>query len=1310
MLELMCQVAGATHALHENGILHRDIKPGNIQVTTDGAEAVLMDLGLAQLADDVEGRLTRTRQFVGTLRYASPQQVLAVGTLDRRSDVYSLGATLWELLALRPLFGATENTPTPVLMEKIQREEPERLRKCNPGIPADVEAIVHKCLEKDPKRRYPTALALVDDLHRFLAGEPVEARPIRAWEQSLKWARRRPLAAALLVVALLAATSSLAGAVWFARAQEMKGLRDVAEQQRDEAQRQSKLAQQQQAEALLQREDARRQRDEADRQRAIADRQRAKADAQHVIAQQQRDLAQRYQYGADMSLAQRAWQEHQFTRVLQLLDRYQSPEAGRADLRGFEWHYLRRLCQSALVTLAGHREKVWSTAFSPDGRLLASADGAGVVLLWDAADGRKIRQIQADPASLRSVAFSPDGKLLATGGGAKAVKLWNVSDGKQALALSGHADAVTAVAFSADGRWLMSASHDQTIKIWDLAKRRAIRMLKGSTSSVLCAAFSPDSKRLVSGGRDKKVRLWNVETGREIRSLDGHTSNVNGVAFSPDGKRCASASDDSKAKVWNTETGAEVYSFDNGTGLVSGVAFSPDGTQLASTGDRTVTLWNLNSGNANVTSRLHSDYVLSVAFSPDGTRLASGSKDSGLKIWDVTARPEAIVLKDKVDTVLSVAFAPSGAEVAWGGRESGELFVWDLQPEHAPLVLKGHNASVMSAIYSPDGTRLATGEGAGKGALGTVKVWDTSSHKVIQSFPRAPGWAIRSLSFSPDGVRLAAAITPDDHASPGEIRVWDLKTGKETGHWNDPSGAVYGVAFSPDGKRLATAGFKGAVAIRDAASGKEIRKISGHWQDVYGIVFSPDGRRLATCGADGTARIWNPETLKEVFELQGHTNRVMSVAFSKDGNRMATASLDGTVKLWDATTGQEILSMPESSALLFCTAFRPDGQQIAAGGSGGMLKIWDAESPAHESPALRRQILEKGWLAWHREQAEAAESAKQWFALAFHVRLIAANDPQNGIWYRILAHADYEQDDWKQTIEDSTKAIELNAATNDTWFYRALAYQSLSQWDPALADYAHVLELAPRSWWLWFNRGNVYAALKDWEKAIDDYDKAFALNPNYWKIRSKRGVAEAERDQWDKAVADMAKSVALGERSASAMGNLARAQLAHGDTEGYRATCVAMIVEFGDTKDASDANSIAWTCALGPGAIPDLSMALRLSERAASGKSKGWAELNTLGSVLYRAGRYPEALQRLNQAIDAHKKRATAWDDLLLAMVHQHLGHSDQAKQHLDQAQHSIASGNPRNSGLPAVKATPWDERAELKLLSAEAEALLKAH
>ena len=177
IVELMRQAALAAHALHEAGVVHRDIKPGNIMVTPDGSQAVLMDLGLAQLADDVEGRLTRTRQFVGTLRYASPEQVLAVGGIDRRSDIYGLGATLWELLTLRPLYGATEETPTPELMRRITSDDPERVRRHHPGIASDLEAIVHKCLEKDPARRYATAAELAEDLARWQRGEPVTAQP-----------------------------------------------------------------------------------------------------------------------------------------------------------------------------------------------------------------------------------------------------------------------------------------------------------------------------------------------------------------------------------------------------------------------------------------------------------------------------------------------------------------------------------------------------------------------------------------------------------------------------------------------------------------------------------------------------------------------------------------------------------------------------------------------------------------------------------------------------------------------------------------------------------------------------------------------------------------------------------------------------------------------------------------------------------------------------------------------------------------------------------------------------------------------------
>jgi serine/threonine-protein kinase len=236
---LVRQVAEAAHALHEKGIIHRDVKPDNVMVGSDGAQAVLMDLGLAQVADEVEGRLTRTRQFVGTLRYASPQQVLAVARLDRRTDVYSLGATLWELLALRPLYGATDATPTPELMERIQRDEPERLGRVCPGADRDLEAVVHKCLEKSPDKRYTTAAELARDLRRWLEGEVVQARRVRGWERAAKWARRRPAVAALLALVALVGAAGLGGIAWaYGRAvQERDHARSEAGRADEEARR-----------------------------------------------------------------------------------------------------------------------------------------------------------------------------------------------------------------------------------------------------------------------------------------------------------------------------------------------------------------------------------------------------------------------------------------------------------------------------------------------------------------------------------------------------------------------------------------------------------------------------------------------------------------------------------------------------------------------------------------------------------------------------------------------------------------------------------------------------------------------------------------------------------------------------------------------------------------------------------------------------------------------------------------------------------------------------------------------------------------
>jgi serine/threonine protein kinase/tetratricopeptide (TPR) repeat protein len=238
VVELVKQVAEAAHALHERSILHRDIKPGNIMVTADGKLAVLMDLGLAQLADEVEGRLTKTRQFVGTLRYASPEQVLAVGGLDRRSDIYNLGATLWELLTLRPMFNATDETPTPELMRRIQVEEPGPLRKHHPGLARDLEAIVLKCLEKDAGRRYVTANDLVRDLERYQLGMPVQARPVGRFQRGWRWCRRNPAWASMLLTLAFVVLGSLAG---------LTVLYLDAERERQNAERQRRIAEHKEA-------------------------------------------------------------------------------------------------------------------------------------------------------------------------------------------------------------------------------------------------------------------------------------------------------------------------------------------------------------------------------------------------------------------------------------------------------------------------------------------------------------------------------------------------------------------------------------------------------------------------------------------------------------------------------------------------------------------------------------------------------------------------------------------------------------------------------------------------------------------------------------------------------------------------------------------------------------------------------------------------------------------------------------------------------------------------------------------------------
>jgi WD40 repeat protein/energy-coupling factor transporter ATP-binding protein EcfA2 len=432
--------------------------------------------------------------------------------------------------------------------------------------------------------------------------------------------------------------------------------------------------------------------------------------------------------------------------------------------------------------------------------------------------------------------------------------------------------------------------------------------------------------------------------GREYNRLKGHDGSVYSVSFSSDGKTLATGSEDKTIKLWNVETGEEIGTLSGHNGSVYSVSFSSDGKTLATgSEDKTIKLWNVETGEEIGTLTRHPSSVYSVSFSSDGKTLATGSYDGTIKLWNGSTGQEIRTLSGPNDIVLSVSFSPDGKTLATGSEDK-TIKLWDVETGQEIRTLSGHNDYVLSVSFSPDGKTLATGS-----EDKTIKLWNVETGQEIGTL-RGHNGIVLSVSFSSDGKTLASSSYDNT------IKLWNVE-GKEIRTLSGHNREVNSVNFSPDGKTLATGSRDNTIKLWNVETGQKIRTLSGHKWSVNSVSFSRDGKKLATGSGilisfrDNTIKLWNVETGQEIrtlplqlYENTGHNKSVTSVSFSPDGKTLATGSGDNTIKLWNVETGQEIRTLTGHNSNVNSVSFSPDGKTLATGSDDGTIKLWDVET------------------------------------------------------------------------------------------------------------------------------------------------------------------------------------------------------------------------------------------------------------------------------------------------------------------------------------------------------------------------------
>ncbi|WP_163664561.1 NB-ARC domain-containing protein [Adonisia turfae] len=603
----------------------------------------------------------------------------------------------------------------------------------------------------------------------------------------------------------------------------------------------------------------------------------------------------------------------------------------QAHLRGIAIHNLNlsnsHLVHASFTQMFG---VILAAAFSPDGELIATADNRNIQL-WQIKNWQHIATFKGHINWIWSLAFSPNGKYLASGSGDATIRIWDINQQKCLHTFNDHTNRIRSITFSPNSQFIASGSEDHTIRIWDINQRKCLHVLNGHTSGVWSVTFNFDGRFLASGSRDSTVRIWDISQQKCLHVFIGHTNLVRAVTFNSN-NLLASGSEDSTVRIWDVSQQECLHVFTGHESGVWSVAFSPNGLWLASgSRDSTIRLLDIQKQQCLNVLLGHTNGVQVVAFSSDGQFLASSSHDSTVRIWDIHKQKCLHVFNGHTKGIFSVAFSPTGQHLASGGIDF-TIRLWDVEQRKYLYPLVGHTSWVFSVSFSPNDQILASGS-----EDSTIRIWDIRHQKCLCIFSQHTNW-VRSVTFSPKGELLASG------SEDATIRIWDINQQKclhaLTGH----SDGIQEVVFSPDGRFLASGSNDSTIRIWDIYSQKCLHVFTGHKRVVQTVFFSPDGQFLASGSIDSTIRVWDINQQKCLCVLSGHTNWIRSVAFSPNGRFLASGSLDSTVRLWDIHKQKCLHVFTGHTEGLWSVDFSPNSCSVVSSSEDGTIRLWDVET------------------------------------------------------------------------------------------------------------------------------------------------------------------------------------------------------------------------------------------------------------------------------------------------------------------------------------------------------------------------------